>query len=1780
MYLSHLSNLWQKVLITALSVLLFLAVLKLAAIVRIKQSTAGTNTSCAKVVTSSGNEFSSYLDISAAQMRSEASATTGDVVVFTSNVLLYPSHYICAEGHAVKIKGQTVAQAGSNAMTTIWVDENDNGQEDFGETLTESSGLMSLVYVFGGSDNATTECDNISIQMEGGEIGAIFAGGFQQNVVANTVDIQITGGSVHYVDCGSHKDSEDYRVFLNNNSGKNSQCLKASQSINVLLRDCVYRSNLPINGIKVDSYACSNVTVQDYSEHRDIESFTRFTPIFKNYVLKLEQNSYLMGGKVTIPAEVDIEARVLVVKEDASIHNLGKVSIPRCEQIHMLDGSVWTGNPIKTAHANLSHDHYTYSDHYLSCSTCGMKDCRAHVWYYKYNSNGTHTKQCGVCGYSYSEPCEIVYEYNNSNVAVQKACKYCTNVSFLNTTYRGKPDACRHSGVETITLDRHHADMDEGILNEYDIVHSNAKQCSTCKALLPFTLTVGSQKTHFKTMSSLSKYIADQNIATADVKMNCDALYLGATEDSLYTAGTINLDLNGCDIDRSVRFVSGKINITNTLFKPTASSRPRYAKVGANRSSSFASGVVLSADGCYFQSLSVGSASCPTVTLGNIRANYFYLYGNTRLSLEGKVEVGLRLYRNTYNGVNLPNGYIIGEMLADGTWIPMYDHTSTIPQYLGQAVPVGYTTTSYVAIMPCEDHVLTSIVNQGDAGHKGNCTLCGATAVENHDMTSAISQAATVIHTDSHRLKCSLCSYTKGAGYHDYDLGGKCLLCREQAAASIRGTFSAKKIYFKSFDDAYAIATNPKYLVSDESATSRGHMVLYNCDTIALYEDQTFTHKPAFDMGVPYDYFTITGKGKFTYGIRLFVEGNNHTLDFDGTLTFSSAMRSDPLFNQGFEMSHDTKYASALYQHPTAGYKLFYPERGYYASVSNGYVTPTACNHVKSEGGRGGITYYYTYSQVSDNGYQMDYHNAECSRCRKIDQQPHNFAFFDGTNYLCDKCQAKKGSTYVARVYAEGSSAPTYCTSFSDAWSVATPAQSGGTQYTIQLLRDVIVPANVTLPLLYNDNNVVLIGTDDQGVEHTVKSAGNSTKELIYAQYGHLTIKSGIFQGYRTAVKTQGTGHLTIEGGTFMPGLDTSGSYAGVTNTNGIRGNIKVGNVVMKNGQRVTLSASSTSFSGQVSPYSCSHSGAVRHEGIQRNCLYGGNYTCKYCDDCQCYVNLETGEQTYDLPMISSSGLGHQFVNGVCSRCGSSKGALKYHRYDWSGQKVESGQFDDFSSLWAKICQLDADLEDVFEVQLQLQNDVNLSEYVVLGEVTGIIPLFTIDLNGHNLNLGNNQFNTPYTSLYIKDGTGSGTAVMTGINMPNCMALTLDGVQLRTSKFRCYNLTMTNNAGIIFDGGIGNDAQVTLKNMTMANGCWMQGINCGTFDLNGVSQGMDYDIDGNDTFADLSHGLSSELQIGQDRWLALSGTSSFRFPTSVKQSNIVNVLNPNGKVASSCFRWTAVKRDDPHQLSGSYCTECKLNTHHYLLHDKTEYNLIKKKTFLGAAYNRPFENGSVWEPLYIPMSIAPSAYAADCDIADIYSFGRLFDTNGNGKLDAGDDTWLIVDLMNSGKTVPNYPYLIRPKEGVDGITFQSVDNAVYGSKAGSVSCGNSSETFVFQGSNSIDNEHIPTYSAAAVFMLDDEGKLSQTDATTVDPQRWYAYIYKVAGSAELRPSYGNGIRVIMIGEDISQETALKLLRGESVEVDLNGQHYTLDGRKATATESGLKIVNGKKVIVK
>lgn len=235
-------------------------------------------------------------------------------------------------------------------------------------------------------------------------------------------------------------------------------------------------------------------------------------------------------------------------------------------------------------------------------------------------------------------------------------------------------------------------------------------------------------------------------------------------------------------------------------------------------------------------------------------------------------------------------------------------------------------------------------------------------------------------------------------------------------------------------------------------------------------------------------------------------------------------------------------------------------------------------------------------------------------------------------------------------------------------------------------------------------------------------------------------------------------------------------------------------------------------------------------------------------------------------------------------------------------------------------------------------------------------------------------------------------------------------------------------------------------------------------------------------------------------------------------------------------------------------------------------------------YERTFSAAGKWQALCIPFSINVEDYLDQFDIAELFAFCPLEDTNGNGDVDAYDDNMLIVAPMKTGMTVPNVPYVIRPKEAKT-YTIIAENCKLSDCVAGQVTFSTSLKSFKVVG---ILSESIIADAGNGYYYMMANGSLSHrtSGTTTIKPNRWYLEISgrSYGGFEEnISADCPSLIRVRAIGEDLDEETAIRMIEEDSTSVNLYDGLYSINGMRVNENGSlrpGFYIKNNQKILVK
>ena len=326
---------------------------------------------------------------------------------------------------------------------------------------------------------------------------------------------------------------------------------------------------------------------------------------------------------------------------------------------------------------------------------------------------------------------------------------------------------------------------------------------------------------------------------------------------------------------------------------------------------------------------------------------------------------------------------------------------------------------------------------------------------------------------------------------------------------------------------------------------------------------------------------------------------------------------------------------------------------------------------------------------------------------------------------------------------------------------------------------------------------------------------------------------------------------------------------------------------------------------------------------------------------------------------------------------------------------------------------------------------------------------------------------------------------------------------------------------------------------------------------------------------DLCVGKTSTLVATQE---TISGTN--KVVTWTSSDN--NVASVNNGIVTGISEGTATITAS---IAGGASVMCNVTVYaiNEELVDGTNYSITSDKECNKLTFSKTFSASSVgkWNAFFVPMSIDVEEYAGELDFAEIYSFCATVDTNGDGTVDANDENFLFVRPVKTGCIEPNVPYLIRPKAAKTYV-INSADNILYKSTEGKVEFSTTLDKFTVTGLNNAftvtagDNNYYVSASGAL--------NIRTTGSTTVKANRWIMHREsKKYGGTNDGTSYAREYRIVTIGEDMDETTAIETIRMSNASNTESDDVYTIDGRRVN-TEHGLSkgiyIKNGKKYFVK
>ena len=306
----------------------------------------------------------------------------------------------------------------------------------------------------------------------------------------------------------------------------------------------------------------------------------------------------------------------------------------------------------------------------------------------------------------------------------------------------------------------------------------------------------------------------------------------------------------------------------------------------------------------------------------------------------------------------------------------------------------------------------------------------------------------------------------------------------------------------------------------------------------------------------------------------------------------------------------------------------------------------------------------------------------------------------------------------------------------------------------------------------------------------------------------------------------------------------------------------------------------------------------------------------------------------------------------------------------------------------------------------------------------------------------------------------------------------------------------------------------------------------------------------------------------------------------------VAIVDNSGNVTALKSGTAVIKASSLDGSNLSVSCEVTVFNNNKALVDGEPYANTRRTTYDAVTFTKTFASGAVnkWNALYVPISIDVAANAEDFDIAEIYAFCSTVDTNGDGTVDANDERFLFVRPLTSGRTYPNTPYLIRPREAKTYV-INSADNILYEKRDGKVEFSTTKDKFVVTGLN----EGFTVVAGDNNYFVTGTGALSYrtTGSTMVKPNRWvmhredreYSDIPDYVEDSNHLDNEDNGesgakeYRILVIGEEISETDAIMAVK-KANGVFTSGI-YTIDGRRMSDSKSlpnGVYVKNGKKYL--
>lgn len=1539
---------------------------------------------------------------------------------------------IYADGHKVVITGSGTYNYWGEELSKIWIDLDDNGGINTEEeTLVED---LSNVYIYGGSLDGNV-MKNVNITMKGGNVGAIFGGGYsidKDAKITGNVNITVSGGSVGLVDGGGDDFDASHSCLVKGN-------------VDILLYNCQYTGQYYIND-NTCSHINGFIRVRDFSTHTHYNCKWGNTRAgFFSYMIQTGPGqmsiSWRGSGYGEIPSGVNITLNAINIDYYTYVENKGHIQMTSCNDNIVNKSSAWIGNALELPHTpSMEVKGRDANIHSVACSKCGKPVSAKHNFCVVESTSSTlsgakHKKICTVCSYSVEEACTVRYtkvdgnhhvakcidcghtfgtfdhiakpgsykdfsqeshtatcdicdatfktahkwskadesqctdcgsknhthDYQNGTCSICKfehknhtagtSCSICgkgcehRSKEFQNTQdpsghyfkclscnqifkdgehqmtedqtagYVCKDARCSFSCSHAETLSHTPSTSTRSYSTpngtiSYEVQHDELS-CTRCGSNIECQITDAESNVYYMTtLDAAFHYAIQHKMDNATIKLLKDVTtnHIYADMDNI----TLNLDVNNCDVRyastsrySSISVKRGRLNITNSVFAETG----QYANF--YNASSVSTVEVLSdasvnLNGVHISVLSLGSTP---YTLGDIEVETLILNStNMPVQISDKVTVYKSISLKGNSIVNLmPKGFIVTEYVDQETWKRLYDHTSK--STLGTGPMMG---TNLLRIEPCCDHNVKVAISHSETGHSGTCIYCENFAT---DIAHSMTQSGHKLDDQYHYKRCEVCGYESDSERHRFDEEtGICTddLCKAQAVVELHLQDGDDKLFFSSFEGAWNAARIGKadtILLVDDVEVTAPLTVRYEA-----YTDDNDVEKYA----TPY----IIVKGD---GMNLNYTGEDTPLSFDGTFDPENAL----YFCAGLTCSANWSTGTAHAR----------PEIG---SVFNAEKTEVSvCTEHSSS----------YILMTDDNGNPLPFHEGTCSLCKLVYDENHQYG---GTDH-CLCCNVER--VIVANSTIGDGQLLFQYGSLNEAMEHAAQYSAiNATPVTIHILQDIDVESDnyVSIQLNTKGADIIIDATDPiDGHEYEI----NGHKGILFSVYeGKLTILSGIYQSYATAIYLgyDSNGQVQLKGGTYREGSfatinNADGICAGYINyygiqSAGLRSMIAPGYILTLNRANheknepnlkaedcVTICSPTTVVSGSGTITKCNHEHLGEIVPTQAlTCLVNGHPSYQPCESCGVVAVKEGDETVYKtIEEITSLAHGHQYENEYCTKeltnldgstyvCGEPERAITAHRYTIdrsTGEVKESGNevpFRDFISAWndmvghTKVYNEDIKIVTTFT----LQTDVDLTDIESSENLYDMCIWhdYIIDLNGHDLNLGNFCLRSNNWSYYpgqdtliIRDSKKAGKTITGGINtnsvytydedMPKYFgekSLVLEGVTLKTNfLYDSKDLVLRDGAGISLTPG----GQILLGAISMEEGTFLESEGLESIEFNNRVPAS----------ADLSKAMHNVQYYAMNDNNDLvevpgSGTSTFMYDR-------LTVYLPDGEV---CSYWKAV----------------------------------------------------------------------------------------------------------------------------------------------------------------------------------------------------------------------------------------------------------------------------------